>query len=173
LLRQFTILHAESNTKAQFAAAQFADCKASPVTPLTSSSAAAAAFEAMTQLGGSTQIGVGLKEAASLIPRRTLIDARVLILISDGAPSGCGETDADAVATAKEVRQDGIYILPVGVGTNINRALLEQMATDPANVFTVTDYAALTTALDKIVGGACAALQQITTTPCTSAKVSW
>ena len=76
------------------------------------------------------------------------------------------------MATAKEIRQDGIYILPVGVGTGINRALLDQMASDPANVFTVTDYAALSTALDKIVGGACAALEQLTTTPCTSAKVS-
>ena len=163
-------VHAGSSaaTKARFAGALFGDCMATQVTPLTTPRAAVAAFEDMTRLDGFTSIGAGLQLAASMIPRRSLDVSRVLILISDGKPEGCGETDADAVAVAEQIRQEGIYILPIGVGDGIQRNLLEELASKRSNVYTVSDYKALKAALQTIVGGACAA----TAKPCTTAKVS-
>ena len=166
-------VHADSSAvrKARFAAALFGGCTATNVTRLTTPKAAVAAFKAMQGLDGGTNISAGLQLAASMIPRRSLNVSRVLILISDGVPSDCGETDADdvvdTVAAAEQIHQEGIYILPVGVGEGINSTLLEEMASNRRNVYTVANYTALGAALETIIGGACAA----TAKPCTTAKV--
>jgi hypothetical protein len=121
----------------------------------------------MERLEGGTNIGVGLRLAASMIPRRNLNVSRVLILVSDGEPEGCGETPDDAIAVADEIRQEGIFILPIGVGDGIRRSLLEELASNKSHVYTVADYEGLKQALGTIVEGTCAAVAK----PCTTAKV--
>eukprot|EP00878_Enallax_costatus_P011409 GHUV01011912.1.p1 GENE.GHUV01011912.1~~GHUV01011912.1.p1 ORF type:complete len:327 (+),score=44.14 GHUV01011912.1:759-1739(+) len=165
-LRFGTADSVSSNSK--IAAALFTCPSASAVTSLTSPSNAAATFRSMQRLSGGTSIVAGLKQAASLIPRYDVTIPRILVLVSDGNPEclDTGERTADVIATAKSIRDSGVFILPVGVGSGVAKGLLQQVASDPRQVYSVTNYAALVAQLKRISGGACAAVKK----PCTSLK---
>lgn len=75
----------------------------------------------------------GLNQAASLIPRHDVTIPRILVLVTDGQPDCGAETTGDVVAAAKAIRDSGIFVLPVGVGSNVDNALLQQVRASDFN----------------------------------------
>ncbi|MFW6209962.1 MAG: vWA domain-containing protein [Patescibacteria group bacterium] len=84
---------------------------------------------------------------------------RVLVVLTDGLPTAADDADpaAQAAATAAALQADGIEIYAIGLGEAVDRAFIEQLASDSSNAF----FAPESSDLDAIY-------QEITTALCES-----
>ncbi|KAL3875024.1 hypothetical protein ACJMK2_037965 [Sinanodonta woodiana] len=75
-----------------------------------------------------------------------------LIILTDGASANPSNT----LAAAQHLKQQGIRIIAIGIGNNINRNELYGIASDSNHVFTVTSFTALQQIREEIKQAACA-----------------
>jgi Mg-chelatase subunit ChlD len=89
--------------------------------------------EAVT--GSGTRIDMGLERAAAELagPGHRLTNRPVIVLLTDGRPSGT--TDAEVVARATEARAAGIEVFAVGLGADVDPDLLTRLASGPDHVY--------------------------------------
>jgi len=77
--------------------------------------------------GGGTDI-IGAVTAATSLLASSLANRRgpVLILLTDGQP-----TTGDPIPAANQAKQQGMYIITIGLGADVNKDLLRAMASSP------------------------------------------
>jgi len=99
------------------------------------------------QSGGNTCISCGLNEAASILPN-TAGRNQVVIVITDGNANGGDPTLAAATALQSEAE-----VFAVGVGSGINQATLNTIASAPdaTHTFPVANFASLAAILQALV----------------------
>ena len=91
-----------------------------------------------------TRIDLGLAEGLRALfgpeahARRT---KAVLVLLTDGLPSG--STPDDAIAAAKVVKARGVEVFTVGLGNDVAPDLLKLIASDSAHAFLAPNSAQL------------------------------
>eukprot|EP00752_Nemacystus_decipiens_P002185 g2080.t1 len=96
--------------------------------------------------GSSTNIEAGLSKGRELLNADPSATASFLILITDGD----WNTGADPQIEADAARAEGTVVYAVGVGVVPEETLLS-IGGDPANVFDVSDFTELDSALDEII----------------------
>ncbi|XP_041351171.1 collagen alpha-4(VI) chain-like [Gigantopelta aegis] len=74
------------------------------------------------------------------------------IVVTDGA----SRNHAQTIAEATKLKHAGINVIAIGVGSGINRAELQGMATDSHHVFTVTNFDSLQTIHKEVQKKTCA-----------------
>lgn len=74
---------------------------------------------------------------------------KALILITDG------ESQDNVNTPSKQLRDDGVTIVCIGIGNSFNRAQLINIATDPSLVFDVKGYDDFYTIRDKVIKKVC------------------
>jgi Mg-chelatase subunit ChlD len=84
-------------------------------------------------------VALGASELAS--PRGQPGGTRVLVLMSDGRSDG--STADAALAAANAAKQAGVSLYTIGLGDDVDDALLRQMASGPTTYFQAPDAAAL------------------------------
>jgi uncharacterized protein YegL len=99
------------------------------------------------QSGGTTCISCGLNQAASILPN-TAGRNQVVIVITDGNANGGDPTSAAATALQSEAE-----VFAVGVGSGINQATLNTIASEPdaTHTFPVADFDSLAAILQALV----------------------
>ena len=110
------------------------------------------ALDLMVQLGDSTDIQEAIDVGqAQLAAGRSV--PKFMILLTDGQQTQPG--DPVAAATAAKAAGTNIYV--IGVGSGVNSAQLNSIASDPdsTHVFPVTDFPSLEAALGAVVGNVC------------------
>jgi uncharacterized protein YegL len=101
---------------------------ATVLVPLTGDRAAIVnGLRALTH-GGGTRIDRGLRAGAASLSQPTPDPSRrsVLVLLTDGAPSGV--TPEEVIQTADEVRASGVQVYAIGLGSDVDAALLRRLA---------------------------------------------
>jgi hypothetical protein len=128
------------------------------------------AVQTMTRPGGFTWTRAGIERVHATVfntsnGMRLLTAAvpRVLVVLTDGQATCLYGPDIcfDPTEAAQALRDDGVTILAVGVGSAANTAELNAIAGSPQNVFQVSNFAALPDISAEIEGrscGACVAL---------------
>jgi Mg-chelatase subunit ChlD len=105
--------------------------------------ALAAALAGLTTSPG-TRIDLGLAEARAVLAAARRAEARpVVVLLSDGLQSGPAEP---VLAEAAAIKSSGATVYTVGLGADIDRALLATVATSPDRLYvspTATQLAAI------------------------------
>ena len=93
----------------------------------------------------------GMRSSAVAVPR-------VLIVLTDGQAT-CTSTFVcfQPAQAARALRDDGITVLAVGVGSAIGQAQLESIAGTRQNVFQVTQYSQLPDISNRVDGQSCSA----------------
>ncbi|NCC37716.1 MAG: VWA domain-containing protein, partial [Chloroflexia bacterium] len=111
-----------------------------------------ARVNAMRQLGGYTDIQEGLQLGREDLAAngRTGVP-QVIILLTDGAHNQGG----DPVEEAQLVRDAGMHLFAIAVGSGPNLSQLNALTADPQRVFSVSNFASLSTILRQIVGVSC------------------
>jgi len=106
---------------------------------------------------GSTNTGEGIRAAGEMLnsPLHNNEARKVLVLLTDGLATAPGEEpEAFALSAAREVKDTGVIVYTVGLGTEVNMEFLRQVASSPQQAF-----AAPTTGdLDRIYRAITAAL---------------
>jgi nitric oxide reductase activation protein len=76
-------------------------------------------------------------------PRRNPDARQVLVLLTDGLPTAAdGTTDdllREVTGASSQLRESGIEVYAIGLGSNVNRAFLEAVVADPAKAFLAPD----------------------------------
>ncbi|RIL10781.1 hypothetical protein DCC79_06935 [bacterium] len=109
-----------------------------------------AALDTLTQ-GGGTRIDEGLDLARGELegPAHRATNNRVLILLTDGAPSG---TTPEAVkAAAARAIAAGVLVFTIGLGRDLDEALLREIASRPEWYFAAPDTSDLAAIYARIV----------------------
>lgn len=79
--------------------------------------------------GSGTRIDFGLREAQAMLTRGARADAgRVVIVLTDGRQSG---DTADVLRAAAELHAAGVKVYSIGLGHDVDAALLRQVASSP------------------------------------------
>lgn len=99
--------------------------------PLSHDTLALQAALAHIQHASGTRIDLGLIRAGQTLagPGRSPANAPVLVLLTDGRPSGT--TDAEVIAAADALKAQGTLIYAVGLGEDVDGALLARIASGP------------------------------------------
>lgn len=74
-----------------------------------------------------------------------------VIILTDGVSSNTNET----IAQANMLKQQGVEVIAVGIGSNVNKEEINAMASDLNHVFTVSNFSALRTIREDIKKAAC------------------
>jgi Mg-chelatase subunit ChlD len=123
------------------------------VRPLTGSWAEVAAGLGRVRPGpAGTRIDLGLDVAGreSLGPRHLPANAPVILLLTDGLPSG--DTGPYALSNALAIRSAGVTIFAVALGDDADTDLLSRIAGSPARVFRAPDANRLRAIYRQIAG---------------------
>ncbi|MCB8944467.1 MAG: PKD domain-containing protein [Ardenticatenaceae bacterium] len=85
--------------------------------------------------GGPTWFDLALRESRQELvgPRHIPGNKPVIILLTDGVPNGADE--ATVLAEAAQAKAQGITIYTIGLGVDVNAALLQAMATTPQHYY--------------------------------------
>ncbi|WP_129671862.1 VWA domain-containing protein [Candidatus Chloroploca sp. Khr17] len=111
-----------------------------------------ARVNAMTQLDGYTDIQEGLQLGREELAANGRAGVpQVMILLTDGAHNQGG----DPVEEAQLVRDAGMHLFAIAVGSGPNLPQLNALTADPDRVFSVSNFASLSTILSQIVGVSC------------------
>lgn len=122
--------------------------------PLTPSATVAKNAIALTyQAGGNTAIGAGLQQAQNdLVEHGRAGAQRVIILETDGIDN---IGTATLASTASSIRTAGTLIFAVGIGSDVDTAQLQQLASSiqgTQTLYTNPDYTQLAATLQTIAG---------------------
>ena len=111
---------------------------------------ALAALDRLTQAGG-TRIDLGLDGARAELtgPARRPTNDPVLILLTDGTPSGA--TPDEVLAAAARAQAAGILVFTIGLGLGVDAGLLQGVASRPAWYFPAPDTDDLAAIYARIV----------------------
>lgn len=95
------------------------------------------AINALPYQPGTTNTAAGIRLALQqfLLNGRTQTP-QVMIVLTDGASNDFSAT----VDAAESTKQSGVDVFAVGIGDNVNRNELEEIATDKGKVFDVKDF---------------------------------
>ncbi len=117
--------------------------EASVLSPLGSSRADVRAALATLPRGAGTRIDLGLDLARDVLtsPARLPRNRPVILLLTDGRPSF--DDEAGTLAAASRVRSAGIALYAIGLGADVNPALLEALAGSPDRYFAAPEADAL------------------------------
>lgn len=137
--------------------------RAAVTTPLTNFHTSVAdavrnlGIDATEETGFTNTVEALEKAQTELNSERHNPDARrVLVVLTDGLPTAADDADpaAQAAATAAALQADGIEIYAIGLGEALDRAFIEQLASDSSNAFFAPEssdldaiYREITTAL--------------------------
>lgn len=106
-----------------------------------------AAVDAIPLMGLQTRIDKALRKAQSdmYIAANGARSAlpKILILLTDGSQTG--RNPEDPAVVAKELRDAGVYLIVVGIGSNVKQDELISIAGSDANVFTASSFDELIT----------------------------
>lgn len=110
----------------------------------------------MSQMGSSTNMDAGLDRIYSVLQDSKRGAPQVLIMFTDGVPDG----GCDPVSHAKTIKDAGIEIYTVGVGSGIDPKLLKAIASDDKNplqphFLQASSFTQLLELLDNVISGAC------------------
>lgn len=107
--------------------------------PLSQDTAALGMALASVPQGPGTRIDLGLASARDALagPRRSPDNSAAVILLTDGHPSGT--TEAAVEAAASELKAGGARIYAIGLGDDVDPALLGRIASDRADVILAPD----------------------------------
>ncbi|XP_023932793.1 uncharacterized protein LOC106173490 [Lingula anatina] len=112
--------------------------------------------EFKTQLGTRTNTSGGLAVIHELFNenQRNVTDAKMVIVITDGKPNSDKEA---TIPNADALKADGVKIMAIGVGDDIRRDNLEDIASEPYEryVFTTEDFEDLIARTEDMVQTAC------------------
>jgi len=114
---------------------------ATTLAPLTADRAALEAAIGGIAPSPHTRIDLALRAGADALADATGEPIRAIVLLTDGLPS---QTTPQAVRdAAADARARGIAIFTIGVGADVDMALLADVAADPSRAFSVDDGEAL------------------------------
>jgi Mg-chelatase subunit ChlD len=102
--------------------------------------------------GGLSRIDAGLNKAREEMtgPRRVAGHTPAIILLTDGNPEGAYA--ADVRAAAQQIRNAGILLYTVGLGQDVNAALLREIASQPDHYFQSPTPADLAQIYSRLAG---------------------
>ena len=102
--------------------------------------------------GGGTDIAAGIREAQAELTssRHIAANAPVIVLLSDGQSD-----EAAARSAAEDAKRAGTRIFTIGLGKNVNPALMQAIASSPSDYY----YAATSAELAAIYGQIAGAIQ--------------
>lgn len=107
--------------------------------PLSDDQASLSAAIEAIQANGGTAIDTGVLEAQRELQRNGRDDAgHVMIVLTDGLQDvGLFSFSGDPLQRAEEARNDGIRVITIGLGEDIDRDLLRAMASQPDDFYPV------------------------------------
>lgn len=112
--------------------------------PLTGDGAAVRRAIQGVQAHGTTDIGAALERASRHLAEAARPDALgVVLLLTDGEPTGSRQAYADAVRRAARARARGTLVYAVGLGANVDEALLATAAGGASRYFFAPEAAQL------------------------------
>ena len=114
---------------------------------------------------GHTNTTGGLRAARMELFARDRPDVPdVILLMTDGKPT---REEGGLISEASRIKADGIQLIGVGVGSDVDANLIRSLVTTPPNdfYFPVSDFNSLRNRLDSIVGATCRAVVSTTTQP--------
>ena len=113
------------------------------VVPLSDGGAAAVAGLALLTQDNGTRIDLGLDAAAGAlaVPERKASNTPVIILLTDGEPTGA--TPDEVRVAALRAKGAGMLVYTIGLGTSIDVALMRDVATKPEWFYSAPDTADL------------------------------
>lgn len=76
---------------------------------------------------------------------------RIAIVLTDGGSYDPNETAKEA----KLLKDNGVLVLSIGIGTNINQTELRLIASSPADVFQVNNFDILNTIIKQVANVTC------------------
>ena len=122
------------------------------VTPLSGDRAALQRAISGLATSAGTRIDLGLDQAAAEMAsgRTRAGNNRVVVLMTDGRPDG-GTSDM-VVASATRLKQQGVSLYVIGLGDDIDEALLRQVATGPSTYLRAPSATDLQRIYEGIVG---------------------
>ena len=101
---------------------------------------------------GITRMDLGLAVSRNelLSPRHKPANERVIIFLTDGRPNGT--TEEEVLYQAAMTKAAGITIYTIGLGNDVNAALLQQIASSPDRYYFSPTTAQLTEIYERIAG---------------------
>jgi hypothetical protein len=111
------------------------------------------AINTTAQLGGGTNTAAAVDAATSMFEESPQFIPDALIILTDG---GANE-GSDPVAAANRAKTAGIEVYCVGIGSQINAAQLQAMASEPIGIhyYTASSFSALPAILNTLVSTTC------------------
>lgn len=108
-------------------------------------------LQAKTYPAGGTLTGSAINKTVLFIKGSNLPTGlpKILVILTDG-----GSYD-DVVYASNYARDNGISIIAVGIGVNVNQAQLLQIAQTPSNIILVNSYSSLKQLVDYISNYMC------------------
>lgn len=112
---------------------------------LTDDAAAVIRGVAQARAGGGTNIADALALAGDeLASPRAQPDARkAVVLLTDGKPDGGSSPRGRSLEEAEALRQAGVAVFAIGLGADVDRALMRELAGDPSRYFEAPSAAEL------------------------------
>jgi len=160
LMKKFAGLLAKNVTisedAANFAVIQFSSSPRVEIGLSSDENAVQTAIASMSQIGSGTNMDAGLDSAYSVLKKSMRGDSQVLIMFTDGEP----DRGNDPVAHAKVIKDAGIEIYTVGVGSGVNPKILKDIASDDKNdlqphYIQASSFSDLVELLSNIVSAMC------------------
>jgi Mg-chelatase subunit ChlD len=110
---------------------------------------ASAGLDRLTQASG-TRIDLALEIARAELtgPRRRAGNNPVLVLLTDGEPTGT--TREEVLARAGEAKAAGLLVFTIGLGEQVDHDLMRAIATQPDWYFAAPDTSDLASIYDRI-----------------------
>jgi len=114
------------------------------------------AISSMSQMSSSTNMDAGLDTAFAQLQKSQRSTNQVLIMFTDGEP----DSGNDPVAHAQTIKDAGVEIYTVGVGSGVNPDLLKKIASEDKNplqphYLQAASFTDLLTLLANVVSAAC------------------
>jgi len=160
LMKKFATLLATNITISEDAAhiglVQFSSSPRVEIGLSDDANAVLTAISSMSQMGSGTNMDDGLDTAYSVLQKSQRNGDQVLIMFTDGEP----DPGNDPVAHAKIIKDAGIEIYTVGVGSGVNPQILKDIASEDKNpllphYMQADSFADLVALLKNIVSAAC------------------
>ncbi len=128
------------------------DASARTIQALTADESRARVGLDLLRVAPGTRIDAGLAAGASALrdPARRRAVTPLLVLLTDGRPSE--GTVAAVRSAARSARDEGIRLFTIGLGADVDAALLAELAGDPARSFIAPDTATLRAVYDRLAG---------------------
>lgn len=124
-------------------------------------------LETHNRLSGGTNIPLGLSACGPLLTTgdSTVPAARVIVLVTDG-------NGGNPVPVAESFKNQGIYIITIGVSTGVNDGQLRQVASVPSAYTPIGSFSAFSSMLDTVLKDLCSVPVPTTVSPSVSPTIS-